>query len=155
MAAHDKTKPIDCQALVTMRALDPSCHFTLFSSVFCPQEGHKAIREDPAPAPKEAFTPDRAFKNTVNHTETTTYPFSKGLVSGSNKRRQGYFEVVCYLPIEDCPSWRCFPPRYSEMLYYRQDKDYHMWVLVSVVFIFKGMTSARTQKRPVVFLSGN
>lgn len=31
------------------------------------KETHKAIREDPAPAPKAAFTPDKSFKNTVSH----------------------------------------------------------------------------------------
>lgn len=30
------------------------------------KETHKAIRGDPAPAPKAAFTPDKAFKNTVS-----------------------------------------------------------------------------------------
>ena len=29
------------------------------------KETHKAIREDPSPAPKAAFTPDKAFKNKV------------------------------------------------------------------------------------------
>jgi len=30
------------------------------------KETHKAIREDPSPAPKTAFTPDKSFKNAVS-----------------------------------------------------------------------------------------
>lgn len=30
------------------------------------KETHKAIREDPSPAPKTSYTPDKSFKNAVS-----------------------------------------------------------------------------------------
>lgn len=41
----------------------------VFRRVLVSQECHKAIRADPSPAPKAAYTPNKAYKNTVRKNE--------------------------------------------------------------------------------------
>lgn len=61
------------------------------------KETHKAIRGDPSPAPKAAFTPDKAFKNTVGLVFDASFHWARNtcVVDG------GCCFVTCREPLKD------------------------------------------------------
>ena len=68
-----------------------ACVHTVLARAIYQQEVHKAIREDPAPAEKQAFEPDRKYKKPVRR----TYEERKAAVA--EKKVRLAVVVICVL----------------------------------------------------------